>query len=85
MLEQEDGENWAQSTTQTQGLASRRIPQLLKMGTGRRKLNTDDGLRWTETTTNEHAQLWTYAAWKEWMLGWGWDELRSHTTPGEFI
>jgi len=85
MLEQEDGENWAQSTMQTHGHASRTVPQLLKMGTGRGKINTDDGLRWIEASTNEHGQLWTYASWKQWMLGWDWNELYDHTTPGDYI
>lgn len=35
VLEQEDGENWVQSTMQTRGEVSREVPQLLKMGIGR--------------------------------------------------
>ena len=34
LLEQEDGENWSQSTRQTNGYMSKKIPQLLKMNLG---------------------------------------------------
>jgi len=86
LLEQEDGENWSQSTMQTRGMASRRIPQLLRMDLGRGKILRDEqGRARIEGTTNEHVQLWTYAAWAEWMKGSDWDTLRANTTPGEFI
>jgi phenylpropionate dioxygenase-like ring-hydroxylating dioxygenase large terminal subunit len=86
LLEQEDGENWSQSTMQTRGMASRRIPQLLRMDLGRGKMLRDEqGRCRMEGTTNEHAQLWTYAAWAEWMKGSDWDTLRENTTPGDFM
>ncbi len=86
LLEQEDGENWSQSTMQTRGLASRRMPQLLCMDLGRGKIIRDDrGRARIEGCTNEHAQLWTYAAWAEWMKGTDWDTLRENTTPGDFL
>jgi 3-phenylpropionate/trans-cinnamate dioxygenase alpha subunit len=86
LLEQEDGENWSQSTMQTRGMASRRIPQLLRMDLGRGKILRDEqGRARIEGTTNEHAQLWTYAAWAEWMKGSDWETLRANTTPGDFI
>jgi len=47
MLEQEDGENWAQSTMQTTDMRVRTVPQLLKMD-GPRQDQHDDGLRWIE-------------------------------------
>jgi hypothetical protein len=85
ILEQDDGENWAQSTMQTHGLASRQIPQLLKMQLGRGKIIKEDGLARIETTTNEHGQLWHYLAWKEWMSGCSWQELHDRTVPGEYL
>ncbi len=86
LLEQEDGENWSQSTMQTRGMASRRIPQLLRMDLGRGKMLRDEqGRCRMEGTTNEHAQLWTYAAWAEWMKGSDWDTLRANTTPGDYM
>ncbi|MDH6554398.1 nitrite reductase/ring-hydroxylating ferredoxin subunit [Streptomyces sp. SAI-133] len=84
-LEQEDGENWSQSTAQTRGGASRDIPQLLKMGLGRGKIIHEDGVARIEAPVNEHAQLWTYLSWLAWVKGTSWDELRSATTPGDYI
>jgi phenylpropionate dioxygenase-like ring-hydroxylating dioxygenase large terminal subunit len=85
LLEQDDGENWAQSTLQTSGLASRRIPQLLTMGLGRGQVIKEHGLARIECKTSEHGQLWTYHAWSQWMLGLPWDALRTATEPGETI
>lgn len=84
-LEQEDGENWSQSTMQTRGNASRAVPQLLNMGLGHGKILKEHGVARIEAPVNEHAQLWTYHAWKEWLKGPSWDELRERTTPGEYL
>ncbi|GHH34735.1 aromatic ring-hydroxylating oxygenase subunit alpha [Lentzea cavernae] len=81
MLEQEDGENWAQSTLQTKGLKSREIPQLLKMGLGTSEVVKEDGLAFMDAPINEHAQLWTYHAWREWLRNPSWEELRERTIP----
>lgn len=85
LLEQEDGENWAQSTLQTRGGASREVPQLLKMGLQTSKIIKEDGLAVIEAPINEHAQLWTYHSWREWLRNPSWDELRERTTPGDYI
>jgi phenylpropionate dioxygenase-like ring-hydroxylating dioxygenase large terminal subunit len=84
-LEQEDGENWSQSTLRSFGQAERRIPQLLKMGLGRGKIVHDYGLARIEAPVNEHAQLWTYLAWKEWLKGSTWEDLRHNTIPGNYL
>jgi 3-phenylpropionate/trans-cinnamate dioxygenase alpha subunit len=87
-LEQEDGENWAQSTMQTRGTASAKIPQLLQMNLRRGKVVHDsDGLDppYIECSINEHGQLWTFASWVEWLTGCDWDELRERTTPPDVI
>ncbi len=81
ILEQEDGENWAQSTLQTRGARSRRIPQLLKMNLGRGEVKKEHGLARIEGCTSEHAQLWTYHSWAQWMKGLEWDALKKATTP----
>ncbi|SER49829.1 aromatic ring-hydroxylating oxygenase subunit alpha [Lentzea albida] len=81
MLEQEDGENWAQSTLQTKGLQSREVPQLLKMGLGTSEVVKEDGLAFMDAPINEHAQLWTYHAWREWLRNPSWEELRERTIP----
>jgi phenylpropionate dioxygenase-like ring-hydroxylating dioxygenase large terminal subunit len=85
LLEQDDGENWAQASEQTLGIASRRMPHVLKMGIGRGKVIKENGLARIETTTNEHGQLWTYHAWSQWMKGLDWDALKTSTTPGDVL
>ncbi len=81
LLEQDDGENWSQSTIQTAGLASRKIRQLLTMGLGSGRVIREHGLSRIEGTTSEHGQLWTYHAWSQWMRGLSWSELRAATEP----
>ena len=85
LLEQEDGENWAQATAQTRGIASRRMKHLLNMGLGRGKIIKESGLSRIEGLTSEYAQLWTYYSWAQWMKGLSWDELKKATTPGDCI
>lgn len=84
-LEQEDGENWAQATMQTHGAQSSRVPHQLKMNLGRGKVVHEHGVARIESTTNEHAQLWTYHAWAQWMKGLSWDALRAATAPPDVI
>lgn len=88
LLEQEDGENWAQSTLQTRGNSSARIPQLLRMNLKRGKVVHDgDGLDppYIECSINEHGQLWTFHAWAQWLSGCGWHDLRERTAPPEVL
>lgn len=85
VLEQDDGENWSQSTAQSRGLASRRVKHLVNMGVGRGKVVKEHGLARIEGLTNEHGQLWTYHSWAQWMKGTSWDELRAATTPGDIL
>jgi 3-phenylpropionate/trans-cinnamate dioxygenase alpha subunit len=85
MFEQEDGENWAQSTLQVRGPRSQRIPQLLKMDLGRGAVVKEHGLARIEGRSSEHAQLWLYHSWAQWMKGLEWDALRKSTTPPEVI
>jgi phenylpropionate dioxygenase-like ring-hydroxylating dioxygenase large terminal subunit len=85
VLEQDDGENWAQATAQTRGIASRRMKHQLTMGLGRGKIIKEGGLSRIEGLTAEHGQLWTYHSWAQWMKGLSWDELRKVTTPGDSI
>jgi len=85
VLEQDDGENWAQATMQTEGVASRRMPHVLAMGLGRGKVIKEEGLARIEGLTNEHGQLWTYHAWAQWMKGLSWPELAAATEPPEYL
>lgn len=83
LLEQDDGENWAQSTMQTYGEASRRIPHLVNMGLGRGRIIKEHGLARIDGPTSEYGQLWTYHSWLQWMKRPDWQQLRLSTTPGE--
>ena len=85
VLEQDDGENWAQATAQTRGIASRRMKHQLTMGLGLGKIIKEGGLSRIEGLTAEHGQLWTYHSWAQWMKGLSWDELKKVTTPGDVI
>ncbi len=85
VLEQDDGENWSQSTKQSYGQASNTIPHRLQMGLGRGEIIKEHGLARIEGTTNEHAQLWTYHSWAQWMKGLDWPDLKQSTTPGDSI
>jgi 3-phenylpropionate/trans-cinnamate dioxygenase alpha subunit len=84
-LEQEDGENWSQSTRQTNGYVSKRIPHALKMDVGRGKVIKEHGLARIEGNNTEHAQMWTYAAWAQWMTGADWDTLKAKTEPVDVL
>ena len=88
MLEQDDGENWDQSTRQTQGVVARRYPLNFSMGVGRGAPSSSTaGLRFIDSPVNEYAQLWTWRSWADWMDAESWDALRqTHTrTPTETV
>ena len=88
MLEQDDGENWDQSTRQTQGVVARRYPLNFAMNLGHGAPSTPaKGPNYIDTNTNEHAQLWTYRAWAAWMDAENWASLKQHrmTTPSEAV
>jgi phenylpropionate dioxygenase-like ring-hydroxylating dioxygenase large terminal subunit len=76
LLEQDDGENWSQSTTSSRGVVSRRHPHYLQMALGQDEVLVDpSGQKAIETRVNEHAQRWTYRCWAEWMRARDWPEL----------
>ncbi len=82
MLEQDDGENWGESTKGTKGLASRQYPIHFAMNIGRGETNTEiEGAAYIQTHVSEHAQLWTYCAWSEWMAAESWAELERNHSP----
>ena len=79
MLEQEDGENWGESTKAARGVISMRYPINFSMNLGRGEVQKEEGgPPFTETNVNEHAQLWLYRAWSEWMSADSWDDLRAN-------
>ena len=82
MLEQDDGENWEQSTRQTRGVIARRYPLNFGMNLGKGVPTIpESGPRYIDAAINEHAQLWTYRAWAEWMDAESWDALKQHRSP----
>jgi phenylpropionate dioxygenase-like ring-hydroxylating dioxygenase large terminal subunit len=85
VLEQDDGENWAQATLQTHGVASRRVKHKLSMGLGHGRVIHEAGLARIEGLTSEHGQLWTYRSWSKWLDGLGWEDLAAATTPGDLL
>lgn len=78
MFEQDDGENWDQSTLAARGVVSQRYDLNYSMALGRGEL-VDDGASppRIETLTNENAQLWMYRVWAEFMAAESWPELRA--------
>ena len=83
LLEQDDGENWSQSTRSARGLASRELGQHIQMGIGHDQVSvSDDGEHIIEGLVSEHGQRWLYRAWTDWMVARDWAELTaSHARP----
>ncbi|MBL8552898.1 MAG: aromatic ring-hydroxylating dioxygenase subunit alpha [Phenylobacterium sp.] len=78
LLEQDDGENWSQSTRSARGVASRGLGQALSMGLGRDEVRVGaGGEHYVEGLIGEHGQRWLYRAWTEWMSARDWAELEA--------
>ena len=86
-LEQDDGENWAQSTISMKGSVTRRYPVNFKAGLGRGEIEDDEqGPPRIDTLVNEHAQVWLYQAWADWMAAPDWSDLKAnHSRIGDRI
>jgi phenylpropionate dioxygenase-like ring-hydroxylating dioxygenase large terminal subunit len=80
MLEQEDGENWDQSTRGTVGTVARRFPLNYQMNLGRGEIIEDElsPPRIELNSTSEHPQLWHYRNWAQWMAADSWAELKAN-------
>jgi phenylpropionate dioxygenase-like ring-hydroxylating dioxygenase large terminal subunit len=87
MFEQDDGENWDQGTRASSGTIGRRYPMNFAMNLGRGHVKHDaSGVAYVESDVNEHAQLWTYRAWAEWMTADSWSALkRHHSIPDDTV
>ncbi|MGE0057541.1 MAG: SRPBCC family protein [Dehalococcoidia bacterium] len=83
MMEQDDGENWDQSTAAMKGVVSGRYPLNYAMGLHHGDIIEDeDGPPRIQTHCNEHAQLWTYRAWSDFMAADSWEDLKkNHSIP----
>jgi 3-phenylpropionate/trans-cinnamate dioxygenase alpha subunit len=81
MLEQDDGENWEQSTKAMRGVISQRFPVNYQMGLNHGDaIDDESGPPHIETGVNEHAQLWLYRGWAEWMAAESWADLKANHT-----
>ena len=79
MFEQEDGENWDQSTYGAKGIVAQRNDLNYSMGLGHGPVIEDEqGPPRIEILTNEYAQLWMYRCWAEFMDAPSWKHLREH-------
>jgi hypothetical protein len=77
ILEQDDGENWSQSTQTSFGLAAQQRPHNLQMAMGQDEVTVDpSGQKRIETRVNEHAQRWLYKNWAAWLKAESWNALK---------
>jgi 3-phenylpropionate/trans-cinnamate dioxygenase alpha subunit len=83
LWEQDDGENWDQSTRGMVGVVAKRAPLHYGMNLGRGEIiDEEGGPPYIETHINEHAQLWHYRSWAEWMAAMSWQDLKNnHSQP----
>jgi 3-phenylpropionate/trans-cinnamate dioxygenase alpha subunit len=84
LWEQDDGENWDQSTRAMVGPIAARHPLNFQMGAGKSQVQTNNrGTSFANTPApTENAQRWTWKSWAEWMDADSWDDLRkNHTDP----
>lgn len=82
LLEQDDGENWSQSTRASRGVKARSYRHNLAMGLGQDEVLTDNSsVSRVETTISEHAQRWLYRNWMDWLTADSWAELRANHSP----
>ena len=85
LWEQDDGENWDQSTRGTIGAVASRFPLNYQMNLGRGEIIDDEiGPPHVDQHVNENYQLWQYRAWAELMAAESWDEWKqTHSRPLE--
>jgi phenylpropionate dioxygenase-like ring-hydroxylating dioxygenase large terminal subunit len=84
MFEMDDGENWDQSTTGALAPINQRYALNYSMGLGRGAVEpaADGHPALVRTLYNEHAQLWLYRTWAEFMRAPDWDYLKAnHSRP----
>jgi nitrite reductase/ring-hydroxylating ferredoxin subunit len=79
MLEQDDGENWSQSTRASRGVKSRAYRHNISMGLGHDEVLTEGStVSRVETTISEHAQRWLYTNWMNWMTADSWADIKTN-------
>ena len=82
LLDQDDNENFHQSALGAIGVVSKRHPLNFAMRLGDGEITEDEGSPpRIETQMNEHAQLWLYRSWSEWMAAESWSMLKANHSP----
>jgi phenylpropionate dioxygenase-like ring-hydroxylating dioxygenase large terminal subunit len=76
MFEQDDGENWSESTKGTKSVVARRYPLNYSMNVGKGEVVDDEaGPPRIDGPNSEAPQLWYYESWSKWMAAQSWPEL----------
>ena len=82
LAEQDDGENWSQTTHGSRGVVARRYPLNYAMNVGGGEIQrTPADVRYVDSAYSEHGQLWTWRAWADWMNAPDWEALKRDRTP----
>ncbi|MGE3983792.1 MAG: aromatic ring-hydroxylating dioxygenase subunit alpha [Dehalococcoidia bacterium] len=82
MFEIDDGENWGESTRGMVGAMSAKFPLNYAMNVHGAPVTEEEGEpKHIDTTVSEHAQLWFYESWSEWMAAESWADLKASHTP----
>jgi len=82
LLEQDDGENWSQSTRASHGVVGRTLGHALEMGLGQDQAQRSEaGEHFIDTQINEHGQRWFYRGWRDWLAAESWEALRADHAP----
>ncbi len=82
LLEQDDGENWVQSSRGAGGVVASRYPFNYGMNLGHGDVkHTGGGAAYIDSAYNEHAQLWIWRAWADWMNAADWEALKRDRCP----
>ncbi|MGE0060373.1 MAG: Rieske 2Fe-2S domain-containing protein [Dehalococcoidia bacterium] len=83
LLEQDDGENWDQSTRGVVGVVSNRFPLNYQMGLGHGEIiHEENEPPRIQTFVTENYHMWQYRAWAELMQADTWDDWkRNHSKP----
>ncbi len=78
VFEQDDGENWGESTNGTKSALIRKYPLNYAMNVGKGEVIRDENSPpHIAGGDNEHPQLWYYENWTKWMAAENWAELNS--------
>ena len=83
MFELDDGENWGESTRGMVGAVSQHFPLNYSMNVGNGEVQSaENEPAHIDAGFNEHAQLWYYHSWSQWMAAESWATLKAmHSSP----